>query len=430
MFTLNHKAIDLLDDKGAIRDNGRGVGLKGLGFVCKVLTKAEDLPERTIRIIASTEAQDRMGDKILAGGWELRNYDKNPVILWGHDHYSPPIARASKTWVEDKQLMQDWNFPKAVGEKYELSDTIYTLYQESMLSSASVGFAPLAWQTDFSDEEREELGLGEDGWLFTKQELMEVSAVSVPANQEALVQIRSLGIDTKPLEGMWSMGEVYEVRGDVDEHIEELTAELEADLSDSVRELEEDASEESPTDQSPITFTELTEADGAQEKGTEVDESGGDTITIGCITCCDTGLVDEAEVDSEGVYTRTVFTYPCLDCEKGQALEESQKQEERPCPAEYGRCTFQRSIEYMKTFLEDEGYTITKDDILTLDDMKAVLELEPEPAIIFELDVDSQVTDIMAVKDTLADAFQKKMKSKVGEIVKERINYSLGIVEE
>jgi len=370
MFTLNHKAIDLLDDKGAIRDNGRGVGLKGLGFVCKVLTKAEDLPERTIRIIASTEAQDRMGDKILAGGWELRNYAKNPVILWGHDHYSPPIARASKTWVEDKQLMQDWNFPKAVGEKYELSDTIYTLYQESMLSSASVGFAPLAWQTDFSDEEREELGLGEDGWLFTKQELMEVSAVSVPANQEALVQMRSLGIDTKPLVGMWSMGEVYEVRGDVDEHIEELTAELEADLSDSVRELEEDASEESPTDQSPITFTELTEADGAPESDTEDDDTG-------------TGI-SKIITESEAI-----------------------------------------------AFLEDEGYTISKDDdILTLDDMKAVLELEPEPAIIFELDVDSQVTDIMAVKDTLADAFQKKMKSKVSEIVKERINYSLGIVEE
>src|SRR6516164_4133886 len=42
--------------------------------------------------VLSDETPDRLGDIIMAGGWDLTNFKKNPVALWGHRSDMPPIG--------------------------------------------------------------------------------------------------------------------------------------------------------------------------------------------------------------------------------------------------------------------------------------------------------------------------------------------------
>lgn len=136
--------------------------------------------ERTLRFIGSCEHADRDGDVILASGWELDNYKKNPVFLWSHDYSKPPIGRAINVVRQADKLIFDIEFPeKGI---YELADTVYELYKGKFMNATSVGFI---------GKEGEALPTG--GTKFTRQELLELSAVVVPSNPMALQQAKSLG---------------------------------------------------------------------------------------------------------------------------------------------------------------------------------------------------------------------------------------------
>ena len=73
------------------------------------VTKAsEDGP---IEFVLSHESDDRMGDIIRQDGWDLKNFQKNPVMLWAHDSRGiPPIGKWAKVRVEGKSLVGIANF--------------------------------------------------------------------------------------------------------------------------------------------------------------------------------------------------------------------------------------------------------------------------------------------------------------------------------
>lgn len=125
--------------------------------------------------IASTEAVDREGDILFADGWETENYLANPVILWGHNYSSKPIGRAVALEVKNNKLYVTVDFtPASINpEGYQ----IYLMVQAGYVSAVSVGFQPKKWVWN---EEH-------NGYDFQSNELLEVSVVPVPANQEALL---------------------------------------------------------------------------------------------------------------------------------------------------------------------------------------------------------------------------------------------------
>ncbi len=130
--------------------------------------------ERTLVAYASTESVDRDGDIIEVGGWELDNFRKNPVLLWAHNYDIPPVGKV--LWVKQEN--------KALKFKAKFADTqmaseIWRLYKDGYLNAFSVGFLPL----ETENEERD----GNQIRVFKRQELLEISAVPVPANPEALV---------------------------------------------------------------------------------------------------------------------------------------------------------------------------------------------------------------------------------------------------
>lgn len=134
----------------------------------------------TFRI--STASVDRMGDTIALDGWQLGNYLKNPVVLWGHDASSLPVAKATKVWTENGALVAEAEFT-APG-LLKLNDAIWQLLQDKYLNATSVGFRPLKYA--FSDDPQRRYGID-----FLEQELLEFSIVTVPANAEALVEGRA-----------------------------------------------------------------------------------------------------------------------------------------------------------------------------------------------------------------------------------------------
>lgn len=160
-------------------------------FACdEVRTINEE--KRTIDFIISTASNDRMNDTIAVDGWDLKAYKKNPVVLFAHDSREPPIGKASniKKRSEKGHLVARAEFTPEEINPFGFS--IFQLYVHGFMKAVSVGFRPI--QLEFADDEKRPGGID-----FLKQELLEFSAVPVPANPEALIEARSVGIDTMPL---------------------------------------------------------------------------------------------------------------------------------------------------------------------------------------------------------------------------------------
>lgn len=145
---------------------------------------------RTISYIFSDESVARDGHTISSAGWDLANFLTNPVFLFCHDQSAPPIGRVTKIEKVGAQLCGTVEYADA--ETYPFADTIFRLTKGGFLNATSVSWIPLAWKYS-SDKNRP------GGIDFTRQELLEISAVPVPALPSALVTARAQGIDTKPL---------------------------------------------------------------------------------------------------------------------------------------------------------------------------------------------------------------------------------------
>lgn len=142
-------------------------------FIKAYVQKAEE-DEKLGRLqvsIASDSSEDRDGDVIKVEGWNLDNFSKNPILLWAHNPYSPPIGRVAEISVKRGKLL----FIPEFDLEDEFAKAIFNKYKKGILSTFSVGFQPVEWKE------------GEQGYIFEKQELLEISAVSVPANPNASV---------------------------------------------------------------------------------------------------------------------------------------------------------------------------------------------------------------------------------------------------
>ena len=153
----------------------------------KAMDTAE--PEDTIATYTmSTDAIDRPGDKISQGpeAWDLRDYAANPVFLFGHDAGSLPIGKALAV-TAGKSLRGTFKFaPEAT---YPFGATVGRMVKGGFLPACSVGFMPV------DIEVAKDRGDGDD-WFppinFLKSKLLELSAVPIPANQEALLDAKGI----------------------------------------------------------------------------------------------------------------------------------------------------------------------------------------------------------------------------------------------
>ena len=145
--------------------------------------KSTDEEKREIVAVGSKQVSDRDGDIVKIDGIDLKNYKKNPIVLWAHQHDSLPIGKATKVWKEDNKLM--FKIQYATAEENSFADSVYKLTKGGYINAFSIGFAP-----DWDKAEKNEKS--KYGYVFNKSELFEISAVPVPANPLALVQSKSI----------------------------------------------------------------------------------------------------------------------------------------------------------------------------------------------------------------------------------------------
>lgn len=121
---------------------------------------------------ASTVDRDRSGDVVSAAAWKkgLENYLKNPIILAYHDH-DDPVGRMVEHRIDSKGL---W-----IKARISAAAEIYELVRDKILTAFSIGFKIMDADYDKSA----------DVFLIKELELVEISVVSVPANQNTLFSL-------------------------------------------------------------------------------------------------------------------------------------------------------------------------------------------------------------------------------------------------
>src|SRR6056300_1329307 len=125
---------------------------------------------------ASTTAKDRAGDVITANAWAkgVDNFRRNPVLLYQHKH-DCPIGNVNKIQVDKKGIFVE----ASVSEAAEKNHGVQTLIKDGALKSFSVGFKVKDGKYNRED----------DTMTITDVELLEISVVSVPCNQDSLFSI-------------------------------------------------------------------------------------------------------------------------------------------------------------------------------------------------------------------------------------------------
>ncbi len=169
---------------------------KVFNFDIKQVGPEED---RVLRFIGSDETPDRDNDIIEVAGWKLDEYLKNPVFLWAHRYDEPPIGKAINVMTDmaTKKLLFDIKFPTA--DEYPFADTIYKLYKGGYLNATSVGFRGIKFKTR-DDESVLEKPEWQRGRRYMEQSLLELSAVPVPCNPNALQTVRSKGFTDEDID--------------------------------------------------------------------------------------------------------------------------------------------------------------------------------------------------------------------------------------
>jgi hypothetical protein len=194
--------------------------------------KAEELEERTVRFKISSEVVDRDGDILIAKGCNFDNFKNNPQFLGFHNYHEYPLGIPKNWGVDGKAVYCDVYFPTIdelstnpaeASEKAKLVDFTYHCYKTGMLNAVSVGFIA----TDA--EPNKETG----GFIVNNWELLEFSAVTVPANQDAIAQaVKSFGDDEAKgmIDPIERLKQVEKELADCKKTIAEQTEKMNADV--------------------------------------------------------------------------------------------------------------------------------------------------------------------------------------------------------
>lgn len=147
--------------------------------------------ERTIDVVMTTKKVDRDGDVVHPDGLDVERFlETNPVVLWMHDR-TAPIGKVIKITKNKSRATARVKFANT-----PLANEIFELYADGFLNAWSIGFMP-----DF--EKMEPITDKEGritGFDIPESELLELSAVTIPANPDALSrrlldgEIKALGL--------------------------------------------------------------------------------------------------------------------------------------------------------------------------------------------------------------------------------------------
>ena len=162
--------------------------------------QGSEASKAALDFVASTATLDRFHEIIEPSGWRLEAYRRNPVFQNAHN-YGDVLFTLGKALITEVRtvgggpaLCQRIQFATEVNPMARIA---YGLYKGGFLNAVSVGFIPLRWE-DANGEERDSREAPNRlstinsqpstscRRRYLEQELLEVSAVAIPANPDAL----------------------------------------------------------------------------------------------------------------------------------------------------------------------------------------------------------------------------------------------------
>jgi len=152
----------------------------------------------TFKIIISSEHRDRQGETVLQDGINTDEYMRNPVVLNSHDYHGIENIIGLTTSIT-KEIIEGVKVTIAEGKwaPTEGGQAARKLWEGGFLNAGSIGFIAMTFASS-------------DSSIITSSELLEWSAVAVPANSRA-VRINSIGLTE---EWLRSKGFTFEKEAD------------------------------------------------------------------------------------------------------------------------------------------------------------------------------------------------------------------------
>ena len=159
--------------------------------------RIEDAAAGLATYIASDESVDSYGEVIRARGWKFDRMQKNAPFVNSHRYESIDdlLGKVVECRVEGDRLIETVKWAIDVPEN-QLAQLGWKMTQGGYLPAVSVGFFPVKYLTP-GDGQEYELELGKSAGkarparIYTEQQQVELSAVILPANGNA-IQIHSL----------------------------------------------------------------------------------------------------------------------------------------------------------------------------------------------------------------------------------------------
>lgn len=142
---------------------------------------------RTIPFIISSEKKDAHGTVLSIDGWDLKRYNKNPIVGYQHDVYGDDLFKSpnpdsvigiGKVYVEDKMLIGEIKFEPP--EINPVAEKIFRKVLHGSLRATSVGFLPIEKGKYVDNEE------SGGTYYYGRRELLEFSIVNIPSNPDAV----------------------------------------------------------------------------------------------------------------------------------------------------------------------------------------------------------------------------------------------------
>jgi len=151
-------------------------------------TKEVENGAAVLDFVSSTATLDRYHEIIEPAGWRLDSYRRNPVFQNAHNYgdilftLGKALATEVRAVSGGQALCQRIQFAVEVNPVARIA---YGLYRGGFLNAVSVGFIPLRWEDGGSSPTGAQ-STPAPRRRYLEQELLEVSAVAIPANPDAL----------------------------------------------------------------------------------------------------------------------------------------------------------------------------------------------------------------------------------------------------
>lgn len=169
-------------------------------IIQKTLAATANATAKGFSAFASVEIVDRDGDVVVAQGMNSRNYERNPVLLCIHEDKKLPVGKCTSIRRKTGSIEMDFALtPKPDGWAGPWEpDAVGAGVSFGSLNGVSIRFSALPGGVRTATAG--DIAKYGDGCqrVYSKWELLEVSVVSLPANQDALIYAVQKAANLKP----------------------------------------------------------------------------------------------------------------------------------------------------------------------------------------------------------------------------------------